>query len=47
MSRQVIATPHAPAAVGPYSQAIRSGNTGGLPVAAQNPKEQEEMDDEE
>ncbi len=26
MSRQVIATPHAPAAVGPYSQAIRSGN---------------------
>ena len=28
-------------------QDIRSGNTGGLPVAAQNPKEQEEMDDEE
>ena len=28
-------------------QAIRSGNTGGLSVAAQNPEEQEEMDDEE
>lgn len=28
-------------------QAIRSGNTGGLPVATQNPEEQEEMDDEE
>lgn len=28
-------------------QAIRNGNTGGLPVAAQNPEEQEEMDDEE
>ncbi|HRX04221.1 MAG: RidA family protein [Anaerolineae bacterium] len=26
MTRQVIATPHAPAAVGPYSQAIRAGN---------------------
>lgn len=26
MSREVIATPHAPAAVGPYSQAIRTGN---------------------
>ncbi len=26
MTRTVIATPHAPAAVGPYSQAIRSGN---------------------
>ena len=28
-------------------QAIRSGNTGGPSVAAQNPEEQEEMDDEE
>ena len=28
-------------------QTIRSGNTGGLSVAAQNPEEQEEMDDEE
>lgn len=28
-------------------QAFRSGNTGGLPVAAQNLEEQEEMDDEE
>ena len=28
-------------------QAIRSGNTGGLSVATQNPEEQEEMDDEE
>lgn len=28
-------------------QAIRSGNTGSLPVATQNPEEQEEMDDEE
>ena len=28
-------------------QAIRSGNTGGLSVAAQNPEEQEEMVDEE
>jgi 2-iminobutanoate/2-iminopropanoate deaminase len=26
MNRQVIHTPHAPAAVGPYSQAIRLGN---------------------
>lgn len=26
MTRTVIATPHAPAAVGPYSQAIRTGN---------------------
>lgn len=26
MTRTVIATPHAPGAVGPYSQAIRSGN---------------------
>ena len=26
MSKQVIRTPHAPAAIGPYSQAIRSGN---------------------
>ena len=25
----------------------RNGNTGGLPVATQNPEEQEEMDDEE
>ena len=28
-------------------QAIRSGNTGSLPVATQNPEEQEEMDNEE
>ena len=28
-------------------QDIRSGNTGDLPVATQNPEEQEEMDDEE
>ena len=28
-------------------QAIRSGNMGGLSVAAQNPEEQEELDDEE
>lgn len=28
-------------------QAIRNGNTGGLPVSVQNPEEQEEMDDEE
>ena len=28
-------------------QAIRSGNTGGLPMVAQNPEKQEEMDDEE
>lgn len=26
MSKQVIATPQAPAAIGPYSQAIRTGN---------------------
>jgi 2-iminobutanoate/2-iminopropanoate deaminase len=26
MSKAVIATPHAPAAIGPYSQAIRAGN---------------------
>lgn len=26
MSRQVISTPNAPAAIGPYSQAIRAGN---------------------
>ena len=26
MSRQAIATEHAPAAIGPYSQAVRSGN---------------------
>lgn len=27
MSRQIIATPSAPQAIGPYSQAVRSGNT--------------------
>ena len=27
MSRQAIATEHAPAAIGPYSQAVRSGST--------------------
>lgn len=27
MSRQPIQTPHAPAAIGPYSQAVRAGNT--------------------
>ena len=27
MSRQAIATDHAPAAIGPYSQAVRSGST--------------------
>ena len=27
MSRQAIATEHAPAAIGPYSQAVRRGNT--------------------
>lgn len=27
MSRQAIGSPHAPAAIGPYSQAVRSGNT--------------------
>jgi reactive intermediate/imine deaminase len=26
MSREAISTPHAPAAIGPYSQAIRTGN---------------------
>ena len=26
MSKDVISTPHAPAAIGPYSQAVRSGN---------------------
>lgn len=26
-SRQIIATTHAPAAIGPYSQAVRAGNT--------------------
>ena len=26
MSRQAIGSPHAPAAIGPYSQAVRSGN---------------------
>jgi 2-iminobutanoate/2-iminopropanoate deaminase len=26
MTREVIVTPHAPAAIGPYSQAIRAGN---------------------
>ena len=27
MSRQIIQTDHAPAAIGPYSQAVRAGNT--------------------
>ena len=27
MSRQIIATSHAPAAIGPYSQAVRAGDT--------------------
>jgi len=27
MTRQIISTPHAPAAIGPYSQAVRVGNT--------------------
>ncbi len=27
MSRQIIHTEHAPAAIGPYSQAVRAGNT--------------------
>ena len=27
MSRQIIHTDHAPAAIGPYSQAVRTGNT--------------------
>lgn len=27
MTRQIIQTDHAPAAIGPYSQAVRSGNT--------------------
>ena len=27
MSRSIIATDHAPAAIGPYSQAVRAGNT--------------------
>jgi reactive intermediate/imine deaminase len=27
MTRQIIDTPHAPAAIGTYSQAVRSGNT--------------------
>jgi reactive intermediate/imine deaminase len=27
MSRQIIASPHAPKAIGPYSQAVRCGNT--------------------
>lgn len=26
MSRQIISTPHAPAAIGPYSQAVKVGN---------------------
>ena len=26
MTRQAVSTPHAPAAIGPYSQAIRAGN---------------------
>ena len=27
MSRKIISTPHAPAAIGPYSQAVRCGDT--------------------
>ena len=27
MSRSIISTPHAPAAIGPYSQAVKAGNT--------------------
>jgi len=27
MSKQIVSTPHAPAAIGPYSQAVRVGNT--------------------
>ena len=27
MTRQIVQTDHAPAAIGPYSQAVRSGNT--------------------
>ena len=27
MSRSIVATDHAPAAIGPYSQAVRAGNT--------------------
>jgi len=27
MSRQIVQTDHAPAAIGPYSQAVRAGNT--------------------
>ena len=27
MTRQIVHTDHAPAAIGPYSQAVRSGNT--------------------
>ncbi|RTL51441.1 MAG: RidA family protein, partial [Rhodocyclaceae bacterium] len=27
MSKQIIATPKAPAAIGPYSQAVKAGNT--------------------
>jgi reactive intermediate/imine deaminase len=27
MSKQIVLTPHAPAAIGPYSQAVRVGNT--------------------
>ena len=27
MSKQIVSTPDAPAAIGPYSQAIRAGNT--------------------
>lgn len=36
MNRQVISTPHAPSAIGPYSQAIRVGNllfvSGQIPI---------------
>ena len=44
MVRGLEVTPEALASI---IQAIRSGKTGGLPVATQNPEEQEEMDDEE
>lgn len=27
MSKQIVSTPNAPAAIGPYSQAVRAGNT--------------------
>ena len=36
MNKQVISTPHAPSAIGPYSQAIRAGNllfvSGQIPI---------------